>query len=224
MNNGDFRCVSLQLLVPGLCIRRASREGCASISSISVCIIYRHVRLIKCISASTCAPIYRTSEAAWMEPPYAALLKTSSPPSFRIPHLFVSVSHLLKSAQTPSRCRVTCRIAGGMGRSAFPRLSAVCPQSHPSTLLGKQSTAGLPYPAVPLKESVLFPFLLIAVLRLSWLRDCRKQQPDCFVPSLRDCSVGAFFKQNTHLLRGKYSARNGCLQRVWCLGRRWIMG
>lgn len=96
LNNRDFRCVSLQLLVPGLCIRRASREGCASISSISVCIIYRHVQLIKCISASTCAPIYRASKAAWVEPPRAALLKTSSPPSFRIHRLFVSVSHLLK--------------------------------------------------------------------------------------------------------------------------------
>lgn len=88
-------------------------------------------------------------------------------------------------------------------RSVFSRLSAVCPQSHPSTSLGKQSTASLPYPAVPLKESVLLPFLLITVLQLSWLRDCGKQQPDCFVPSLRDCSVGVFFKQkNTRVLRG----------------------
>lgn len=187
----------------GCVTRRASREGCSSISSISVCIIYRRVQLIKCISASTCAPIYRACEAAWMEPPRAAVLKASRPPSFRVPHLFVSASHLHKSVQTPSRCWVTCRIVGGMGAVCVSQAVSSLPPKPSQHARGKQSTASLPYPAVLLKESILFPSLLVVVLLLSWLRDCRKQQPDCFVPSLRDCSAGVFFKQkNTHLLRG----------------------
>lgn len=178
----------------GCVTRRASREGFASISSISVCIIYRLVRLIKCISASTCEPIYRACEAAGMEPPHAALLKTSRPPSFGIPHLFVSVSHLLLGHLQD------CRRDG----DSLCILSCLqfAPKAIPTLPQESRALPALPYPAVPLKESILFPFLLVVVLLSSWLRDCRKQQPDCFVPSLRDCSVGVFFKQNTHLLRG----------------------
>lgn len=209
----------------GCVTRRASREGCSSISSISVCIIYRRVQLIKCISASTCAPIYRACEAAWMEPPRAAVLKASRPPSFLVPHLFVSVSHLHKSVQTPSRCWVTCRIVGGMG--------AVCVSQAVSSLPPKPSQharrkAEHCQPAIPrcAFEGVhSFPFLAccgVAIILAEGLQEAAAGLLCAIAQGLLCRSV--FQAEEYPFAEGKCSARNGCLQPVWCLGRRRIMG